>query len=51
MMNGTMDDTVAPGNAEGNNERRAVGLPPYDSEEFSENTYREDQGLPERTFY
>ncbi|MDZ7638938.1 MAG: M91 family zinc metallopeptidase [Bryobacterales bacterium] len=51
MMNGELDDNVAPGNAEPNSERRAVGLPPYDGEDFSENEYREDRGLPPRTFY
>ncbi|NTV95634.1 MAG: hypothetical protein HGA75_09490, partial [Thiobacillus sp.] len=57
MMNGRMPTT------EGNNtgpmagtpiadsELRAAGLPPYDGESYSENSYRGDRGLPERTFY
>lgn len=32
-------------------ELRAAGLPPYENEELSENQYRKEKGLPERTFY
>ena len=32
-------------------ELRASGLPPYDNSDYSENTYRTDRGLPNRTFY
>ncbi|MCZ2155405.1 MAG: type III secretion system effector protein [Bryobacterales bacterium] len=34
-----------------NSELRAAGLPPYDHESYSENTYRDDLGLPNREFY
>lgn len=34
-----------------NSELRAAGLPPYDKEEYSENTYRKEKKLPQRDFY
>jgi hypothetical protein len=34
-----------------NSELRAAGIEPYDKEEYSENSYRKDRGLPERDFY
>jgi uncharacterized Zn-binding protein involved in type VI secretion len=51
VMNGELDDRTPAGQAASNMEHRAVGLPPYENEEYSENAYREDRGLPDRTFY
>jgi len=34
-----------------NSELRAAGITPYDKSDYSENTYRSDRGLPQRTFY
>jgi hypothetical protein len=34
-----------------NCELRAAGIPPYDKQNYSENTYRTDRGLEGRTFY
>lgn len=34
-----------------NSELRAAGITPYDKQDYSENTYRADRGLPGRTFY
>lgn len=57
MMNGDMptgngtNTGAKAGTPIDNSELRAAGLPPYDNEEYSENTYRDDLGLPERDFY
>jgi uncharacterized Zn-binding protein involved in type VI secretion len=57
MMKGRLDDTqgtnLGPmaGTPIENSELRAAGLPPYDHSDYSENTYREDRGVPKRTFY
>lgn len=57
MSHGRLDDTqgtnVGPmaGTPIDNSELRAAGLPPYDNSDYSENTYRTDRGLPNRTFY
>jgi type VI secretion system secreted protein VgrG len=57
MQQGKLDTSdgqnVGPmaGTPEKNSELRAAGLPPYDKSDYSENTYRSDRGLPERTFY
>ncbi|MCW5964026.1 MAG: PAAR domain-containing protein [Bryobacterales bacterium] len=57
MMTGTMpngDGTnhgPKAGQPISNDELRAAGLPPYENEEYSENTYRDDLGLPNRDFY
>jgi uncharacterized Zn-binding protein involved in type VI secretion len=57
MTHGRLDDTngtnVGPlaGTPIANSELRAAGLPPYDTSDYSENTYRTDRGLPNRTFY
>lgn len=57
MMHGKLDNS--PGQNHGpkagteveNSELRAAGLPPYQNEDYSENTYRDDLKLPKRTFY
>jgi hypothetical protein len=57
MMQGKLDDT--PGSNLGpmagtsipNSELRAAGLAPYGASDYSENSYRTDRGLPNRTFY
>ncbi len=57
MMQGKLDSTqgtnLGPkaGTPIPNSELRAAGLPPYNGQPYSENTYRSDQGLPPRTFY
>jgi uncharacterized Zn-binding protein involved in type VI secretion len=57
MMNGRMppgegtNTGAKAGTPIENSELRAAGLPPYDNESYSENTYRNDRGLPERDFY
>jgi uncharacterized Zn-binding protein involved in type VI secretion len=57
MMYGKMDGSKGKntgpkaGNDISNFELRAAGIEPYDKEEYSENTYRKDRGLPERDFY
>ena len=51
FMNGTLDDRTPAGQAAPTSEHRAVGLPPYENEDYSENAYRAETGLPERTFY
>lgn len=51
VMHGQLDDRTTPPQAAPNMENRAVGLPPYDNEPYSENAYRNDQNLPPRTFY
>jgi uncharacterized Zn-binding protein involved in type VI secretion len=57
MQHGRMDSDMGTnagpraGDPLAHSESRAVGLPPYDGESYSENTYRDDRGLPPRTFY
>jgi type VI secretion system secreted protein VgrG len=57
IMQGKLDNTpganVGPmaGTPIADSELRAAGLPPHAAEDYSENTYRSDRGLPNRTFY
>lgn len=57
VMHGRLDSTqgtnLGPkaGTPIDNSELRAAGLPPYDKQDYSENTYRKDRKLPPRTFY
>jgi len=57
MQQGKLDNTMGTntgakaGTPIENSELRAAGLPPYDNEEMSENKFREEKGLPKRTFY
>lgn len=57
MMHGRMDATLGEnvGPLAGTDiarfELRAAGLPPFSGAEYSENTYRQERGLPLRTFY
>ena len=57
MMNGKLDNTngtnTGPmaGTPIPNSELRAAALPPYDTAPYSENTYRSDRGVAQRTFY
>jgi uncharacterized Zn-binding protein involved in type VI secretion len=53
VQHGRLDSNTTPPNAAPNMENRAVGLPPYDSypPHYSENSYRDERGLPQRTFY
>jgi len=57
FMHGRFDSTngsntgAMAGTPIANGELRAVGLPPYQNEAYSENAYRKDRGLAQRTFY
>ena len=57
MMNGRIPTTqgtntgARAGTPIADAELRAVGLPPFAGESYSENTYRADRKLPPRTFY
>lgn len=57
MQHGKLDsgdgDNLGPmaGTPIDKSELRAAGLPPYENEEYSENKFRKEKGLPERTFY
>ncbi len=58
MAYGRLDDTMGTnlgpvaGDPIEHSELRAAGLPPYDvGEAYTENVYREERGLPARTFY
>ncbi len=57
MMHGKLDSTngvnLGPkaGSPIPNSELRAAGLPPFDKQPYSENTYRKDRGVVARDFY
>jgi uncharacterized Zn-binding protein involved in type VI secretion len=51
IMHGELDHRTPAGQAAPNMEHRAVGLPPYENETYSENAYRRERNLPERTYY